>query len=111
VLRGRVASINGLLLLAFTALIASTAAMSLPGRALPWLILRGCVGFGCAGLFISTESWLNAKAPPAERGRIFSRYMIGSFIGLALGQALIIWGRIETTAPLLPASWPCSPWH
>jgi MFS family permease len=38
-----------------------------------WLVLRAVVGFGCAGLFITTESWLNAKArqdrrPAAKRG-------------------------------------------
>ena len=53
---------------------------------LPWLVLRAVVGFGCAGLFITTESWLNAKAEPAERGRIFSIYMAGTFLALALGH-------------------------
>ena len=43
-----------------------------------WLVLRAVVGFGCAGLFITTEGWLNAKAPPAERGRILSSTGLGS---------------------------------
>ena len=66
---------------------------------LPWLVLRAVVGFGCAGLFITTESWLNAKAEPAERGRIFSIYMAGTFLALALGQLLIGPAEIETAAP------------
>ena len=33
---------------------------------LAWLILRAVIGFGCAGLFITTESWLNAKADPTR---------------------------------------------
>jgi MFS family permease len=66
---------------------------------LAWLILRALVGFGCAGLFITTESWLNAKARPTERGRVFSIYMVGTFLALALGQLLIGPADIETPAP------------
>jgi MFS family permease len=73
--------------------------MALMAGPLAWLVLRAIVGFGCAGLFITTESWLNAKAPAAERGRIFSIYMVGTFLALAVGQLLIGRARIETTAP------------
>jgi MFS family permease len=79
--------------------VAATAAMALLVGPLPWLVARAIVGFGCAGLFVTTESWLNAKARPAERGRIFSLYMVGTFIGLALGQLLIGRAAIETSAP------------
>jgi MFS family permease len=37
-----------------------------------WVILRAIVGFGCAGIFVATESWLTAKAEPYQRGRVFS---------------------------------------
>src|SRR5215475_9465319 len=57
--------------------VAATAAMPLLLGPLSWLILRAVIGFGCSGLFITTESWL--KAEPAERGRIFSVYMFGTF--------------------------------
>src|SRR5271166_2895210 len=66
--------------------VAATAAMPLLVGPLPWLILRAVVGFGCAGLFTATESWLNAKAQPAKRGQVFSTYMFGTFAALALGQ-------------------------
>jgi MFS family permease len=79
--------------------VAATAAMPLLVGPLPWLVLRAVVGFGCAGLFVTTESWLNAKAQPSERGRIFSVYMVGTFIALALGQLLIGRAQIETAAP------------
>jgi len=79
--------------------VAATAAMPLLVGPLPWLVLRAVVGFGCAGLFVTTESWLNAKAEPSERGRIFSLYMVGTFVALALGQLLIGRARIETAAP------------
>jgi len=78
---------------------AATAAMPLLPGPLPWLLLRAVVGFGCAGIFITTESWLNAKAPPGERGRIFSVYMVGTFVALAAGQLLIGKADIASTAP------------
>ena len=79
--------------------VAATAAMALLLGSLPWLILRAVVGFGCAGLFIATESWLNAKADPARRGQVFSAYMFGTFLALAVGQLLIARANIETASP------------
>jgi MFS family permease len=73
--------------------VAATAAMPLAVGPLPWLVLRTVIGFGCAGVFVTTESWLNAKAEPSERGRVFSIYMVGTFIAIALGQLLI--GRVD----------------
>jgi hypothetical protein len=80
--------------------IAATVAMPLWVGPLPWLVLRAAVGFGCAGLFVTTESWLNAKAEPSERGRIFSLYMVGTFIALALGQLLIGPGADRNCGPV-----------
>jgi MFS family permease len=68
---------------------AATAVMPLLVGSLAWMVLRAVVGFGCAGIFITTESWLTAKALPSERGRVFSIYMVGTFLALALGQLLI----------------------
>ena len=79
--------------------VAATATMPLLLGPLSCLVLRAVVGFGCARLFITTESWLNAKAQPAERGRIFSIYMVGTFLALALGQLLIGPAEIETAGP------------
>ena len=85
---------------AFAGLVAAaTAVMPLLVGSLAWVVLRVMVGFGCAGIFITTESWLNAKAPPAERGRVFSIYMVGTFLALALGQLLIARADIKAAAP------------
>src|SRR5215469_13885613 len=73
--------------------VAATAAMPILTGPISWIILRAIVGFGCAGVFVTTESWLNAKAKPSERGRVFSIYMVGTFVALAVGQFLI--GRID----------------
>jgi MFS family permease len=79
--------------------VAATGAMPLYVTPLSWLVLRVVIGFGCAGLFIATESWLNAKAPPSERGRVFSIYMVGTFAALGLGQVLVGRTEIETAMP------------
>lgn len=79
--------------------IAATATMALMEQPAPWAILRAIIGFGCAGLSVTTESWLNAKADPTERGRVFSIYMVGCFAALALGQLLISRIEIGTAGP------------
>ena len=85
---------------AFAGLVAAaTAVMPLLIGSLAWMVLRAIVGFGCAGIFITTESWLSAKAPPAERGRVFSIYMVGTFLALALGQLLTAGADIESAGP------------
>jgi len=81
---------------AFAGLVAAaTALMPLLVSSQSWVILRAVVGFGCAGIFVTTESWLSAKAPPSERGKVFSIYMVGTFLALALGQLLIARADIE----------------
>lgn len=84
----RVGHIRAYAALASLAVMA-TAVMPLATNGLAWLLLRAVIGFGCAGLFITTEGWLTAKATPAERGRILSIYRVGIYIALAIGQILI----------------------
>jgi MFS family permease len=62
-----------------------------------WLVLRAVVGFGCAGLFITTDGWLSAKAAPTERGRVLSIFRVGIFVALAIGQILI--GQVDVRGP------------
>ncbi len=79
--------------------IAATSAMTLTDQPPSWMALRAIIGFGCAGIFVTTESWLNAKASAEERGSVFSIYMVGCFTALALGQLLIGWVVIEAAGP------------
>jgi MFS family permease len=75
----------------------STAIMPLAINGPAWFLLRACTGFGCAGLFITTDGWLSAKAAPTERGRVLSIYRVGIFIALAVGQVLI--SQIDVRGP------------
>ena len=84
---------------AFAGLVAAaTAMMPLLISSLAWVSLRAFIGFGCAGIFVTTESWLTAKAQPSERGRVFSIYMVGTFLALALGQLFIARADIKAAA-------------
>lgn len=63
-----------------------------------WIACRMAMGIGCVGLFITTESWLNAKAKADQRGRVFSTYMVGTFLALAVGQLVIAKLAIQSAA-------------
>lgn len=79
--------------------VVATAAMPLLVSPLAWILCRGAIGIGCVGLFITTESWLNAKAQADQRGRVFSIYMVGTFVALAAGQLLIGNLAIQSATP------------
>ena len=51
-----------------------------------WTVLRALAGFGCAGLYVATESWLNVKATATTRGKIFAIYMVATYATFASGQ-------------------------
>ncbi|ATC93853.1 MFS transporter [Pseudoalteromonas tunicata] len=51
-----------------------------------WLALRFFVGLGMMCNYMVLESWLNEQAAPESRGRVFSFYMITSYLGMILGQ-------------------------
>ncbi|WP_307139149.1 MFS transporter [Pseudoroseomonas cervicalis] len=78
---------------------AATALLSALVDLAAWSLLRAAIGYGCAGLFVTTESWLNAKAPPALRGRVFATYMVGTFLALAVGQLLVAALPVEGALP------------
>lgn len=63
-----------------------------------WLVLRVGTGFSMAVLFMVIESWLNAAASDATRGRVLALYMLMVYLGLGAGQLLLdLWPveRIE----------------
>jgi MFS family permease len=54
-----------------------------------WLVLRFIVGLGMMCNYMVLESWLNEQAAPESRGRVFSFYMITSYLGMVLGQVAL----------------------
>ncbi|HEY0973793.1 MAG TPA: MFS transporter [Solimonas sp.] len=55
-----------------------------------WALLRIATGSCLVSLYMIVESWLNAQAPPGQRGQIFAAYMIVNFLALAAGQGLLL---------------------
>ncbi len=56
---------------------------------LPWAAMRLVSGFCFAGLYMVVESWLNARASNADRGRVLSFYAMVAFGGYAGGPLLV----------------------
>ncbi|WP_300733432.1 MFS transporter [Pseudomonas sp.] len=55
-----------------------------------WLLLRLVVGLGMMCQYMVIESWLNEQADAKQRGLVFSLYMIASYLGLVLGQLILV---------------------
>lgn len=51
-----------------------------------WLGLRLLVGIGMMCNYMVLESWLNEQTAPEHRGKIFSIYMVTSYLGMMAGQ-------------------------
>jgi MFS family permease len=51
-----------------------------------WALIRGLGGFALAGCYMIVESWLSEKSDNANRGQIFSIYMLINFAGMIIGQ-------------------------
>jgi MFS family permease len=54
-----------------------------------WILLRMLSGFCFAGLYMVIESWLNESAENANRGQIFSTYMVINLTAITLGQLVL----------------------
>lgn len=55
-----------------------------------WVGLRMIVGLGMMCQYMVLESWLNEQADAGQRGAVFSGYMIASYLGLVLGQLILV---------------------
>ena len=54
-----------------------------------WGLLRLVTGMANIGLYMVIESWLNECTAPEMRGRVFSIYMVLSYLGIGIGQLLL----------------------
>lgn len=68
-----------------------------------WFLLRVLNGASLLGMYVVIESWLNDRAQGPARARVFSLYMVISFLGLGIGQFLLNLGTIEDASLYLIA--------
>lgn len=71
----------------------------LTSDAISWSVMRLLGGFCYPGLYVITESWLNAKSDNSTRAQVLSLYFIIQLAGPALGTALV--GFPDPTGNLL----------
>ncbi|WP_313951809.1 MFS transporter [Accumulibacter sp.] len=55
-----------------------------------WVLLRMLVGLCMMCQYMVIESWLNEQASVDQRGQVFSGYMAASYLGLVLGQLVLV---------------------
>ncbi|MBT6117101.1 MAG: MFS transporter [Rhodospirillaceae bacterium] len=60
-----------------------------------WIVMRLVAGYALAGLSMVTESWLNATASNENRGQVLSLYGLVIYLGIGLGQYLLVLDDIE----------------
>lgn len=76
---------------ALAAIVASAAlAHALAVNPWSWLALRLMTGTAMVGLYMVTESWLNATVPRVYRVRVFGFYVMLTLAALAAGQLLFM---------------------
>ena len=69
-----------------------------------WVSLRLGQGFCVAGLYVVIESWLNASATNANRGRVLGSYVAVMMAGFATGALLYRATGVGGAGPFLVAS-------
>ncbi|KAA8728946.1 MFS family permease [Ewingella americana] len=55
-----------------------------------WVVLRLIIGLCMMCQYMVLESWLNDQAEAAQRGVVFGFYMVASYLGMALGQVVLM---------------------
>ena len=68
-----------------------------------WAVLRFLTGVANIGLYTAIESWLNECADEGGRGRVFSIYMVVTYLGGTVGQKLLDVGDVNTQTLFLVA--------
>jgi MFS family permease len=66
-----------------------------------WALLRLATGICLAGLFMTTESWLNTETESSLRGRVFATYQIISLLAIAIGQWFLLLRPSDPSTPFL----------
>ncbi len=100
----RIAAHMGVVPLLVLSLVVSAASLVafplLPGIA-AWFPLRFVFSAGLGALFVLSEYWINAAAPPARRGLVLGIYTTVLALGFAVGPVLIALVGTEGLWPYL----------
>lgn len=95
--------IRNLLFVALSAAVASLVAFALYEHYWAWLIIRGVYGACLTILFVLSEFWINACAPPQKRGLILGIYTTSLAAGFAAGPTILTLTGTQGLPPFLAA--------
>jgi MFS family permease len=68
-----------------------------------WAVLRAISGFALSSLYVGAESWIHDRVENANRGRVFSVYMVVQMIAMTLSQLLLSVGNPGSAYPFILA--------
>ncbi len=85
----RLFGVRPLLLLAIALAVATLLGFAFCGDYRVWLGLRALFGLSLTIIFVVSEFWISAAAPPARRGAVLGLYATFLAAGFALGPALL----------------------
>jgi len=90
-----------ILLMALLVAAASLAAFTLTADYWAWLGIRAVFGATLTTLFVISEYWINAVAPPGRRGIVMGLYTSTLAIGFAVGPLILIVTGVDGARPFL----------
>jgi len=93
--------VKGLLFVALLVSGVSLSAFTLTDDYLAWLALRAIFGCALTALFVMSEYWINAIAPPAHRGFVLGLYATVLAAGFAAGPAILALVGTKGSAPFM----------
>lgn len=69
-----------------------------------WLLIRTLFAWALSILFVTSEYWINAVAPPRQRGMVLGFYLTSLSGGFALGPFILGFVGTQGAAPFLVAT-------
>ncbi len=66
-----------------------------------WAVLRVVSGFALSSAYVGAESWIHDRVENAQRGRVFSIYMVAQMVAMTLAQGLLSIGDPKSSFPFL----------
>jgi MFS family permease len=69
-----------------------------------WAVLRLISGFALSSAYVAAESWINSAVENAQRGRVFSIYMVVQMVAMTIAQLLLGVGDPRSLLPFLLAA-------
>ncbi|HUO54040.1 MAG TPA: MFS transporter [Rhodoblastus sp.] len=100
----RLLGVRVLLFLAIALGAAALVAFAYCGDYRLWLAIRAVFGLSLTIIFVVSEYWISAAAPPAQRGMVLGLYATMLAVGFAIGPALLSLTGAQGQLPFLVAA-------